>query len=301
MAFRPTFDRGNGSLKRYLREIPEYTPTSDEVDPDAGKNADELILTNLQYVVRIAGGFRNRGVPFEDLLNEGNIGLIQAASRFDHGRGVRFSCYAAWWIRKLLRSALDEQGSTIRVPEYQRRKAAQLRSKDEAVRKKHGHTTGEPSCPDCSPQREAVRLHRLSLHSEGNDDMSGNLLDKISMQRSSDPLRELVARESRAGLRRGLEQLTPVEKAVIEGRFGLRGEKTRTLKELGASLGVSRERVRQIEVKAKEKLRTYMVRESGETPRTQSGLMPAPFTPAWCAGTASGCSVPPDAHGEDEP
>ena len=255
------------SLTRYLREIPAYRSSYagsgdnvSETDSDAGKNPEELILSNLGFVVKIAGGYRNRGVPFEDLLNEGNIGLIQAAFRYDHGRGVRFECYAAWWIRKMLRTALDEQGLTIRVPEYQRRKTARLMAVDEALQEKHGHHRSDPRCDQCGPAPQALRLRRLSLQTEGNDEHHGDLLDTLVDHSVPDPLRDMMNREDTAGLRQSLTRLSGIEREVIERRFGLDGEEAGTLKEVGAVLGLSRERIRQIEEKAKEKLRSNLRR-----------------------------------------
>lgn len=272
-------DRSNHSLTRYLREIPAYPPSNagdqrgkgPEVDLDAGKSPEELVLSNLFFVVKLAGGYRNRGVPFEDLLNEGNIGLMHAAARYDHRRGVKFQTYAAWWIRKVLSTALEEQGATIRVPDYQRRKAARLRADDEASQEKHGHNSAGPRCDECGPAPVGIRLHRMSLHSDGDDDRGGNLLDTLADRRVRDPLHEMLTLENTAGLHQCISQLTAIEREVIEGRFGLSGNGVRTLNEVGVTLGLSRERIRQIEVKAKEKLRTYMSRASARTERSLAG------------------------------
>ncbi|HEY3175279.1 MAG TPA: sigma-70 family RNA polymerase sigma factor [Candidatus Polarisedimenticolia bacterium] len=271
-------DRRSHSLTRYLKEIPAYRSPSPEaadreegeINSDEGKNPEELILSNLFFVVKIAGEYRNRGVPFEDLLNEGNIGLMQAASRYDHSKGVRFRTYAVWWIRKSLRTALDDQGSTIRVPDYQRRKAARLKADDEADQAKHGHHAPDRRCADCGPPLQPAGLHRISLDDDRGDDRRGVLLDSLADQRAPDPIREMMNREAAAGLQQGISHLTRTEREVIERRFGLSGEEARTLKDIGAMLSLSRERIRQIEVQAKEKLRTYLSRAPARTQRRQA-------------------------------
>jgi len=240
----------SSALRCYLKEMSSCSPKVP--DPaEAARSPEQLVLSNLRFVVRIAREFKDRGVPFEDLLNEGNIGLIHAASRYDPGRGVRFTSYAAWWIRKSMRVALDEQASTIRVPEYQRRKAAKLRADG-----------GSAGAVAAGGPHQPPRLQLVSLDDTGANNGHGPLGETLKDQRALDPIRQIIHQEMRAGLSRGLARLSRTERRVIEGRFGLEDEVRLTLQEIGSVLGLSRERVRQIEVAARHKLRDYLTGEA---------------------------------------
>ena len=223
--------RGSCALSRYLSDIRRYPSLSKQQELELGAQGarDELIESNLGFVVKIACEYLNRGLALEDLLNEGNVGLIRAAARYDHRKGIKFITYASFWVRKAILKALADQSCVVRVPEYQRRKGA-------------------------------VRVRAVSLDDPAESDGSARLLDVLADTRSADPERELAKDQELALLKLGLRCLGPKERAVIAWRFGLVRSEVLTLKEIGEHLGISRERVRQIEVIARQKLRAALTR-----------------------------------------
>ncbi len=195
---------------------------------------NDLMMSSLGFVVKIAREYQHRGMPLEDLINEGNIGLIQASYRFDEERGVKFITYASWWVRKSILRALAEQ-PMVRVPDYQVRKA----------RLGAPRGTADPVVP---------RVTTVSLdapHGEGYACLVDTLID--SNARSAEAA--LLRREAAANLRCSLACLNNTERLVISYRFELGGDRALTLREVGDLLRLSRERIRQIEISALAKLR----------------------------------------------
>lgn len=231
----------------------------------------ELIGANLGFVVRIASEYRNLGLAFEDLLSEGNVGLVEAARRFDAERGARFITFAVWWIRKAILSALGRGSSAVRVPDYQRRRVRDIRATQSALREVLGREprreeiSSRLSTSRASIDRALLRDVRCcsldqAIHAEGDLTLGEAIPDAAAV----DAERELLRREAAKRVNAALRELPAQQRRVLDERFGLSGNRPLVLKEVGLRLGISRERVRQIESQAMQRLQRILRR--GELP-----------------------------------
>jgi RNA polymerase primary sigma factor len=261
----------DSSLSRYLSEIGGYSILTKEQEMEISRAAracgtrdhlNRLVESNLSFVVKIANEYRNLGLAFEDLLNEGNIGLIEAAQRYDHDKGTKFITYAIWWIRKSILKALSEQSSLVRVPNYQMKKVRKIRDTEQSLARSLGR---KPEKDELSRELDSsiskideilqIKLREVSIDEKVGKEKDIPISDYLVDNNGINPEDELLKTESTDLVRTALEMLTDQEHAVITNRFGLTGERSFTLKEIGQSMGLSRERIRQIEAQAKKKLR----------------------------------------------
>ena len=271
------FDAGMGMegvaiddpVKVYLKEIGRVPLLSSEEEVRlaiAIKDGDEaakkrLSEANLRLVVSIAKRYLGRGMQFLDLIQEGNIGLIKAAEKFDCDRGFRFSTYATWWIRQAITRAIADQARTIRIPVHMVETINRMRQATNQLVYQNGHEpTPEELAKAMDMSVERVReIQRMaqepaSLESPVGEEEDSSLGDFVADENAEAPGkaadRAMVAQQ----INLALKSLTPREEKVIRLRFGLDDGRPRTLEEVGRDFGVTRERVRQIEAKAIRKL-----------------------------------------------
>jgi len=227
----------------------------------------ELVESNLGFVVKVALEYRNSDLPLEDLFAEGSIGLIEAVEHFDPDKGNRFITYAVWWIRKAILIALSNNSRLVKVPAYRQKRIRELRDTERQLQHSLGRRPSRTEIKErFSARRSTVdRLlqldyRELSLDAPTNSQSDMTLFDKLADSRDSSPEDFFLKCEGKALLREAVAKLNERERNIITYRFGLADEPPLTLTEIGDQLGLSRERVRQLEQEIKKRLRRLLVR-----------------------------------------
>jgi RNA polymerase primary sigma factor len=258
------------SLNAYIREIARFHPLPMEEEKALGKRIQEgdrealnrLVEANLRFVVSYTKRYRGMSLSFLDLIHEGNLGLIEAAKRFDPERNVKFISYAVWWVRQAIFHALSEHARAFRIPQKLSGQVSKMQSARAALtlELERPPTTAEIARKaDLSEEEvETLRLaagEDLSLSSAVGEDGNLELGDMLEQDTIPPVELEMMRASFAERIQAMVSDLDEKERDVIRMRFGLDGEDPRTLQEIGESLGLSRERIRQIESRAKEKLR----------------------------------------------
>jgi RNA polymerase primary sigma factor len=268
------------ALRTYLkeiREIPLLTAGEEVSLSKRIKKGDEqarkqMIQSNLRLVISIAKRYMRMGTPFLDLIEEGNLGLMKAVEKFDHKKGFRFSTYAAWWIKQAITRSISEQGKMIRIPVYMNDIITKWRKTRERMSQKLKRI---PSDEDIAKRLKIPRdkidkinfwmaTSTSSLEAPVGENSERKVSDLIEDENSIQPdsaIEHLLDKERVENL---LEVITSREREVLDMRFGLADNKQHTLAEVAKKLGVSRERIRQIEEVARMKIRKFVEGTKGE-------------------------------------
>jgi len=264
------FRIGDHSLDQYLHEIGEVDLLSPEEEIELARRVkqgdqealERLTKANLRFVVSVAKQYQNQGLSLGDLINEGNLGLIKAANRFDETRGFKFISYAVWWIRQSILQALAEQSRIVRLP---LNRVGTMNKIGKAFSELEQEFEREPSPEEIAEQLDLTDFEvsdtlqrsakHLSLDAPFNDEEENRLLDILENQNQPAPDKELMNESLKIELNEALATLTKREAEVVKLYFGLNSETPLTLEEIGEHFKLTRERVRQIKEKALRRLR----------------------------------------------
>jgi RNA polymerase primary sigma factor len=278
---------GGDSLNAYIREISKFQPLSADEEKEAGRRIragdqealQRLVEANLRFVVSYCKRYRGLGLSYLDLIHEGTLGLIEAAKRFDPERNVKFISYAVWWVRQSIFQALSEQHRAFRVPQKLSGQISKVGVARErlAAQLQRAPTSEEIAKETQLPEREVEEILKvagddLSLSMAIGEDGGLELGDTLEQHTVPSVETELMKSSFEGWIRSLVGRLDQKEQQVVGLRFGLDGDEDRTLQEIGDELQLSRERVRQIESKAKEKLRRLI---NEELARRRAGGRPA--------------------------
>jgi RNA polymerase primary sigma factor len=267
----------NEIAKTELLTIEEELELAERIKDGDEKARDHMIRANLRLVVKIARDYSNYGLPLADLISEGNIGLMKAVEKYEPAKGGKLSTYAAWWIKQSIKRALSNQSKTVRLPVHMVDKIARLRKISTALTEELGR---EPTDTELSeilgiPRKKLAMLKQAaqrptSLDAPIGDEDSGSYSETIGDSSAISPLEALTSKEMHNELDglRGL--LDKRETKIIDARFGLNGKKPMTLEEISRDFGVTRERIRQLQNKALEKMRTALGKKENPIPKLSS-------------------------------
>ena len=258
-------NRESESISKYFNEVSKIPLLTDVQESDLAVRAsagdekalEQLVKGNLRFVVSVAKQYQNRGLPLEDLVNDGNFGLIKAAKKFDNNRGFKFISYAVWWIRQAIMQSLAEQSRMVRIPSNQ---TSSINKINKAISSLEQHLEREPTDEEVQQALEDIDIkdikvkelrmvsgRTVSLEAPvTEEDGALTLLDFIPNKDSASPDSDLNKDSMKSDLEKVLNRLTPRQKSVVCMYFGLLGQQAMTLEEIGEHFQLTRERVRQI-------------------------------------------------------
>ena len=266
-------NRETASLDKYLQEIGKVDLITADEEVDLAQRIkagdqralEKLTKANLRFVVSVAKQYQNQGLTLPDLINEGNLGLIKAAQRFDETRGFKFISYAVWWIRQSILQALAEQSRIVRLP---LNKIGSINKINKMYALLEQSNERPPSAEEIAKEldmtvndvKESMKNsgRHLSMDAPLVEGEDSNLYDVLRSGESPNPDRELIHESLQTEIERALETLTPREADVVRLYFGLGDQHPMTLEEIGETFDLTRERVRQIKEKSHKTLKTYL-------------------------------------------
>lgn len=300
---------GNKLFRLYLQDLQSCPSIPREDEKRLARRAQQgdsealarLVSANLPFVVSVSRLYGRRGVSHLDLVNEGNLALMEAALRYDPDRGTTFLTYAVWWIRKAMMRVLRDH-SLVRMPDYRHRLERRVRQTRREMAVLLGRSPTDQELIDRTPltwreveqARETQGRSELSLSSHWDDEEHSSMEEHLADEGRPGAEEQLLMRERVRELDAAMEKLPPKEHFVIRHRFGIREAEVMTLKEIGTRLGCSRERARQIEVQARARLKRLLsprFRTSSSSARLQRVF---PTVQPAARGEARALAVPPD-------
>jgi RNA polymerase primary sigma factor len=258
------------ALDQYLRDVSRHELITPEREKELGALAQqgdqeaiqELARANLRFVISVAKKYQNRGVSLTDLIQEGNVGLVTAARKFDPEQGVKFISYAVWWIRQAILASLANHGRAVRVPLNRASDLARIFREKERLKQEKGRepTTDELAeathlTPELVESLQTLNSAEIRLDAPIGDSEDSQLVERFVTEEAAEPEVEVESRLLTEMITEALETLEPRDGKVLRLYFGLEGEREHTLEEIGNMLGVTRERIRQLRDRALRRLR----------------------------------------------
>ena len=264
-------NRDAGTLEKYLQDIAKESLVTPDEEVELAQRIkagdqqalDRLVRANLRFVVSVAKQYQNQGLTLQDLINEGNVGLIKAAQRFDETRGFKFISYAVWWIRQSILQAVAEQARIIRLPLNQVGAVSKLKKTIALLEQEYQR---KPSITELAKELDMpeakvrslmeMNMHQISTDAPLDDDDDGSFLD-VYVDQNSTATDEAVENESdNTAIQRSLKALTEKERQVVTMYYGIGTPREYSLDEIALNLGISRERTRQIRDRALKRLKS---------------------------------------------
>jgi RNA polymerase primary sigma factor len=258
------------ALDQYLRDVSRHELITPDREKELGALAQlgeedaiqELARANLRFVISVAKKYQNRGVSLTDLIQEGNVGLVTAARKFDPDQGVKFISYAVWWIRQAILASLANQGRAVRVPLNRASDLARIfREKERLKQELRREPTAEElsAATDLTPELveslQTLNAAEIRLDAPIGDSEDSQLVERFITEEAAEPEMEVEGRLLSEAISQALETLEARDAKVLRLYFGLEGEREHTLEEIGNMLGVTRERIRQLRDRALRRLR----------------------------------------------
>jgi RNA polymerase primary sigma factor len=258
------------ALDQYLRDVSRHELITPDQEKELGARAQlgdedaiqELARANLRFVISVAKKYQNRGVSLTDLIQEGNVGLVTAARKFDPDQGVKFISYAVWWIRQAILASLANQGRAVRVPLNRASDLARIfrekeRLKQELRREPTAEELSEATdlTPELVESLQTLNAAEIRLDAPIGDSEDSQLVERFISEEAAEPEMEVEGRLLGEAISDALKTLEARDAKVLRLYFGLEGEREHTLEEIGNMLGVTRERIRQLRDRALRRLR----------------------------------------------
>lgn len=258
------------ALDQYLRDVSRHELITPDREKELGARArlgdeeavQELARANLRFVISVAKKYQNRGVALTDLIQEGNVGLVTAARKFDPDQGVKFISYAVWWIRQAILASLANHGRSVRVPLNRASDLARIFREKERLKQELGRepTPEELSLatdltPELIESLQTLNAAEIRLDAPIGDSEDSQLVERFITEEAAEPEQDVESRLLAESVRDALNTLEPRDARVLRLYFGLEGEREHTLEEIGNMLGVTRERIRQLRDRALRRLR----------------------------------------------